>query len=140
MTKKREMAGSNSSRELSSRDSTLMENHTEEANSFGPMGSFMTVNGSMVSKMAKVFGKELEGTLILENGKLARLTVGVSISGRTVTDMKATFRTVSRTEKVESTLQMGTFTRGTTVTVGLMGTESTSGKMALLSKVISLKD
>ena len=77
--------------EIYTRGFIQMENLREKAFTNGLMVSFMMVSGSKDANTDRVSGRAPEETLILENGRMAKLMDTVFMSGLMGTVMKVNF-------------------------------------------------
>ena len=83
------LASKGSATETSTRESTVKEKSMDKANTFGPVESTMKDNGVWEIRTATVFGRASLATPISANGETTSHTALESISGATVTSMKA---------------------------------------------------
>ncbi len=77
---------------MSIKENIKMAKHMEKEFSIGNMERFMMVNGFLEPKKAMGFGKVLKETLILGNGRIAKLKAMEYMFGKMEIDMRESGR------------------------------------------------
>lgn len=76
------------------RENIKMVNHLVMESTFGLTESNMKDNGNKDISMARVYGKEVKETIMMDNGSLGRLMVKAPMSGLLETNIKDNGTTV----------------------------------------------